>query len=345
MTALALVADVFGLLGLVLGGLALFTLWTAWRIEKALPPLGRFIDVDGARIHYLDRGSGPQLLCIHGLAGQMRNFTYSLLAALQSDFRVVILDRPGSGYSTRPAGASATLSAQAATIARFIDKLGLERPLVVGHSLGGAIALALAIDHPKKVGGLALLAPVTCSPRGVPPPFQGLAIASPLLRRLVAWTVAIPLAIMSRNIALDTLFGPQPVPADFATRGGALLSLRPQSFIGASEDLVAAMAEAELDTMPRRYRDLTMPVGVIYGTSDHVLDPAAHRDALVTSLPAVTFEQIEGEGHMILITSAERCAAFIARMAQRVAEAAPAATALTAERLPLGADPLPAVNP
>jgi pimeloyl-ACP methyl ester carboxylesterase len=341
MTALAAIAGVLGLLGLVLGGLALFTLWTAWQIEKALPPLGRFIDIDGARIHYLDRGSGLPLLCIHGLAGQMRNFTYALLGALQSDFRVVILDRPGSGYSTRPAGASAALGAQAATIARFIDKLGLERPLVVGHSLGGAIALALAVDHPEKVGGLALLAPVTCSPQHVPPPFQGLAIASPLLRRLVAWTVAIPLAIMTRDIALDTLFGPQPVPADFATRGGALLSLRPQSFIGASEDLVAAMAEAELNTLPARYHDLTMPVGVIYGTGDRVLDPTAHSDALVANLPAVTFEQIEGGGHMILIASAERCAAFITRMARRVAGPPPVAPVLTTERLPLGANSPP----
>ena len=104
------------LLALVIGGLVAFSARTARQVEKAVPPLGRFIDVDGARIHYLDQGSGPPLLLIHGLAGQMRHFTHSLLDRLKSDYRVVILDRPGSGYSTRPPQASAAIDAQARTI-------------------------------------------------------------------------------------------------------------------------------------------------------------------------------------------------------------------------------------
>jgi pimeloyl-ACP methyl ester carboxylesterase len=88
----------------------------------------------------------------------MLNFTHSLLGRLNRDFRVVILDRPGSGYSTRPADAPATISAQARIISRFCEELELGRPLIVGHSLGGAIALALALNHPERVAGLALLA-------------------------------------------------------------------------------------------------------------------------------------------------------------------------------------------
>src|SRR5262244_4604514 len=141
------------LVGLVVAGLVLFTARTARQVEKKLPPRGRFIDVDGARIHYLDEGTGPTLLLVHGLAGQMHNFTHSLVGKLRRDFRVVILDRPGSGYSTRPAGASATISAQALTISRFCQELKLGRPLIVGHSIGGAIALALALDHPDEVAG------------------------------------------------------------------------------------------------------------------------------------------------------------------------------------------------
>jgi len=118
-------------------GLALFSAWTARRVEKLLPPPGRFIDVDGATLHYLDEGSGPPLLLIHGLAGQTRVFTHSLLDRLTSEHRVIILDRPGSGYSTRPARASAAVSAQAATIARFIEAIGVEQPLVVGHRCCG----------------------------------------------------------------------------------------------------------------------------------------------------------------------------------------------------------------
>ena len=308
------------LVGVILAGLVMFTAWTARRVEKALPPRGRFIDVDGARIHYLDKGSGPTLLLVHGLAGQMHNFTHSLLGKLMRDFRVVILDRPGSGYSTRPTEDWATISAQARVISRFCEVLGLERPLIVGHSLGGAIALALALNHPERVAGLALLAPVTHQPEQVPPPFDGMEIASPLLRRLIAWTLATPLSMVNRDRALTTLFGPQPVVEDFATRGGALLNLRPKSFIGASGDVMAA--RSELAEMPARYQDLTIPVGILYGTDDRILDPALHGKGLAAKVTGADLVFIVGGGHMILITSADQAAAFIARMAQRVAPVA-----------------------
>jgi pimeloyl-ACP methyl ester carboxylesterase len=314
------VGIVIAIAGIVLAGLVLFTAWTARQVEKALPPRGRFIDVDGARIHYLDKGTGPTLLLLHGLAGQMHNFTHSLLGKLTRDFRVVIIDRPGSGYSTRPSEEMATISAQARVISRFCQTLGLERPLIVAHSLGGAIALALALNHPEQVGGLALLAPVTHQPDQVPPPFDGMEIASPLLRRLIAWTLATPLSIVNRNRALAVLFGPQPVADDFAIRGGALLNLRPRSFIGASGDVMAATSE--LAEMPARYKNLTMPVGILYGTDDRILDPAVHGKGLAAKVTGADLELIEGGGHMILITSADHVAAFIARMAQRAAAAA-----------------------
>src|SRR5262249_55975939 len=209
------------------------------------------------------------------------NFTHSLLGKLKRDFRVVVLDRPGSGYSTRPAGASATISAQALTISRFCQEVKLGGPLIVGHSLRRAIAPALAFDHPEQVAGLALLAPSTHRPQRVPPPFDGMAIASPLLRRLIAWTLATPLSIMNRERALATLFGPQPVAPDFALKGGGLLTLRPCSFVGASADLIAAH---ELGEMPARYKDLTVPVGILYGTGDRILDPGLHGKGLAAKV-------------------------------------------------------------
>jgi pimeloyl-ACP methyl ester carboxylesterase len=302
---------------LIVLGLVLFTAWTAHQVETNMPPRGKFIDIDGARLHYIDKGSGPPLVLIHGLAGQILNFTHSLLGRLSNDFRVIILDRPGSGYSLRPDETLAPLTAQARLVSRFCQALGLERPVVVGHSLGGAIALALALDHPEQVGALALIAPVTHQPKNVPPPFDGLVIGSPLMRRLIAWTVATPLAIANRERALTTLFGPQSVPEDFATRGGGLLSLRPRAFIGASMDVTAA--EADLAAMPARYRDLTMPVGILYGIDDRILDPALHAQGFVTKAPGTDLELIEGAGHMLLISSADEVAAFVARIAHRAA--------------------------
>ena len=309
------------LLGITAAGLAIFSMRTARQVEQAVPPLGRFIEIDGGRIHYLDEGSGLPLLLIHGLAGQMRHFTYALLDRLKSDYRVVIVDRPGSGYSTRPADASAAIEAQAATIARFAQALGLQRPLLVGHSLGGAIALSFALHHPQAVGGLALLAPATHPQQQVPPVFRGLAIRSGLLRRLVAWTLAVPMSIAFGELVLKVVFGPDLVPADFTIKGGGLLALRPRSFISASRDLIAAVDN--FGDMPARYGGLTIPVGILFGSGDRVLDPTAHGEALAKKLPAADFELIEGGGHMIPLTAADRCAALIARVARRRAAAMP----------------------
>jgi pimeloyl-ACP methyl ester carboxylesterase len=322
-----ILAIAVALIALTLLGLVLFTAWTAHRVESKMPPPGKFIDIDGVRLHYVDKGSGPVLLLIHGLAGQVLNFTHSLVGRLARDFRVIILDRPGSGYSLRPDETLAPLTAQARIIHRFCQALGLERPVVVGHSLGGAIALALALDHPDQVGALALIAPVTHQPESVPSPFDGLAISSPLIRRLIAWAVATPLAITNRERALATLFGPQPVLDDFATRGGGLLSLRPRAFIGASADVTAA--QQDLPGLIVRYKDLATPIGILYGTEDRILDPALHRQSFVTKVPGTDLELIEGGGHMLLISSADQTAAFVARVARR-------ATATEAPLAPVG---------
>lgn len=298
--------------------LVAFTAWTARQIEKHLPPAGRFVDVDGARIHYLDEGSGPVLLFVHGLAGQMHNFTYALLAPLRRDFRCVIIDRPGSGYSSRgPDGVG--IVAQARIIAGFIERLGLKRPLVVGHSLGGTIALMLAVNHPDQVGGLALIAPATVRPDTVPAPFDRMLIRSPLIRRVVAWTLATPLAIAASVRTLALLFGPQAVPADFGVKGAGLLSLRPRSFINASIDLVATQDEEP----PEDAGDLAVPVGVLFGDGDRILDPVLHGKGLVDRVKGAELELIEGGGHMIPVMSPERSVSFITRMAGRITVAVP----------------------
>jgi pimeloyl-ACP methyl ester carboxylesterase len=156
-----------------------------------------------------------------------------------------------------------------------------------------------------------------------------MAIASPLSRRLIAWTLATPLSIANREMTLAMLFGPQPVAPDFGVRGGALLNLRPCSFIGASAELMAT--QADLVEMPTRYKDLTVPVGILYGTGDRILDPAAQGKALAAKVEGTELEMIEGGGHMITLTSADRVAEFVVRMAQRAAAAekkvAPAAQA------------------
>src|SRR5436190_3425923 len=189
-------AFLFGLillLALVIAGLIWFSARAARRVEALLPPRGQFIDIDGQRIHYVDSGgSKPPVVMIHGLGGNLLHFGYAMADKLANDYRVILVDRPGAGYSTRPDDAPATLTAKAKTIAALIRRLGLKQPLVVGHSLGGALSLAIALDHPDCAGGLALIAPLTHAVASPPEVFKGLEIASPLMRKIIAWTVATP---------------------------------------------------------------------------------------------------------------------------------------------------------
>ena len=291
-----------------LGGLVIFTAVTARRVEQALPPRGQFIEVSGARIHYLDKGGGPPLVILHGLGGQIGNFTYALLEQLTDEFRVILMDRPGSGYSRRAPGATGRLTEQASIVTEFIRKLGLQRPLLVGHSLGGAIALGVALDHPEAAKGLALIAPLTHVPKQVPAPFRALDIKSDFLRWLVAWTVATPIGIRRGKAVLDAIFSPDPAPADFPIRGGGILGLRPRSFYNTSSDMRAV--NLDLGKLVARYSSLRVPVRILYGTSDQVLDHQLHGEALKAKSSMVSVEFVPG-GHMLPISAPDLTAKFI----------------------------------
>lgn len=309
--SLELLLYLLGGIALLLLLLAVFSRRTARRIEAFLPPGGSFVEVEGVRLHVRDEGRGPALLMIHGLGGQMGHFHYDALRALTKRYRVVTVDRPGSGYSTRPDGVPADLSTQARALAALIAELGLEHPTVVGHSLGGATALTLALEHPGRVGALALVAPLTHAPQQVPPAFRALTIETAWLRRLFAATLALPLGIVASKGVLKEVFGPEQVPADFATRGGGLLGLRPGQFLASSADLQALAGH--MPGLERRYADLAalrIPLHILFGRDDRILDWRANGQALADKVAGVRLELVEG-GHMLPVTQPERTARFI----------------------------------
>ena len=284
---------------IVIAGLVAFSLYVARRVDQALPPQGRFIDIGADRIHYVEYGNGPPIVFVHGLNGQLRNFAYLHMNALTQTHRVILIDRPGSGHSTRGAGSSASISAQARTVAMFIDAMGLDKPVLVGHSLGGAIALAVGLNHPDSVGRLALIAPLTHLVDPIDA-FAGLLIRSSLVRRIVSLTVATPFAIKGSRAILDIVFGPDPVPRDFALKGGGLLGLRPRSFYAASSDMMAV--PDELPAMENRYASLRLPVDVLYGREDRILDWRSHGEALKQKLHGTSLRLVDG-GHMLPVTA------------------------------------------
>ena len=311
------------LLAVIIGVLVWFTSLTARRVEALLPPGGQFMDIDGQRIHYVDTGgTKPPVVMIHGLGGNLLHFGYAMADKLANDYRLILVDRPGAGYSTRADDAPATLTAQAKTIATLIRRLKLEQPLVVGHSLGGALSLAIALDHPDCAGALALIAPLTHSVATPPDVFKTLEIPSPLVRKAIAWTIATPLGIRRGPKLLAQVFAPEAAPVDFPMRAGGLLGLRPSAFYATSSDMMAVA-----DVLPgymARYKSIDIPMAMLYGKGDRLLDYRAQGEAMKIVCPALDLELTEG-GHMLPMTQAERCIALVRRVAERQlpAQAAP----------------------
>ena len=295
-------------------GLALFSQWQGRRAERKVPPDGRFVEVDGARLHYVDLGEGPPVVMVHGLGGQLRNFSYAVAERVAAHHRVILFDRPRSGYSTVPARAEPGIKAQADLIARGIVALGLNRPLLVGHSLGGALSLSLALDHPGLVSALALIAPLT-QPQAEPPAvFRGLAAgaASKAGRYLVSNLVALPLSTLTGPATLKAIFAPEPAPGDFQIRGGGLLALRPGNIAAAMFEMSAAADE--MTAIAARYGELTLPVSILFAREDHVLDYRTNGEKTAGVIARCRLELVDG-GHMLPVTQPALTAGFIERAA------------------------------
>ncbi|MBO9663324.1 alpha/beta hydrolase [Dokdonella sp.] len=298
---------------LIVAGLVSYTWWSARQAEAQVPPLGQFVDVGGMRLHYVDRGQGPVIVMVHGLSGNLRNF-HALIDRLAKDHRVIAVDRPDCGYSTRLSGKHPDLFAQAAVLAEFMRTLDLRRPLLVGHSLGGALSLALALDHPEAVSGLVLIAPASGAIVDPPAVFKDLDLTSPLARELVAWTLATLIGKLKHEAMLRDVFAPEPVPANFDVDGGGALAARPLEFVTASQDMVGL--RYELPTMVPRYAALTLPVDVVFGRQDPLLDYKLHGERLAAAIPGARLHLLEG-GHMLPVTQADTVAALIAQAAEK----------------------------
>jgi len=244
----------------VSGGLWLFTRRVAKNVETRIPVAGKFADVAGARLHYVQRGEtrADQLpiVMLHGLAGHLHHFNFALVDELAKDTRVLAIDRPGSGYSTRDYGKVTKLTEQADAVIALLDQLGITRAVFVGHSLGGALSLTIAIRHPTRVAGLTLIAPLTHISDRLSPVFRGIAVKGRAARVLIAHLLATPMYIMNRQKIMPQIFGPESVPSGYATRGGGLLTLRPSQYIGASGDLGAVP-----EIMPQIFGPESVPSG------------------------------------------------------------------------------------
>jgi pimeloyl-ACP methyl ester carboxylesterase len=291
-----------------LAATAVYNQLRARQAEADNPPLGDFLEVDGVELHYLESGEGDPIVLLHGNGAMAQDWVASgLLDQLALKHRVIAFDRPGFGHSERPRSTIWTAEAQAKLIARALDQLGIEKPLVVGHSWGTLVTLALALDHRERVGGIVLLGGYYYpSVRGdvlfASPP------AVPGIGDVMRYTVSPLLGAAMSPAAVKKVFSPAPVPESFAAFP-LDMSLRP-SQIRASAAEAALMIPAAASLSPR-YAELDLPVTVVAGAGDLMVTPEQQTQRFADALPQAKLRLIEGAGHMVHYTATDEVAQAI----------------------------------
>ncbi len=278
---------------LFLGGCA------TWRAERIAPPIGRFVDVERERIHFVDIGpeqSGlPPVVLIHGASVNLRDMKMALGDELAKTRRVIIVDRPGRGYSTRPDEGWA-LESQADLIHAAVAAAGAKRPIVVGQSFGGAVALAYALKYQNDMSGLVLLASVSHQwPGGVAwyNRASGWPVVGQLLRRLVIPVYA-PVAAKSGVIAS---FRPDEAPPGYYEASGLTLLFRAKDFRNNAADL--RHLKPQIIAMGGRYSEIRIPTAILTGADDTTVSPDLHSAALAREIPGAYYEVIPDTGHAL----------------------------------------------
>jgi pimeloyl-ACP methyl ester carboxylesterase len=285
-------------IGMALAGTAFAVHHTARQAERRNPPMGDFVEVDGVRLHYVRRGTGePTIVFLHGNGSMVEEFAASgLLDLVAQHHRVVAFDRPGFGHSSRPRGRMWTPEDQASLILEACAKLGIERPVVVGHSWGTLVALAMALNHPERVSGLVL-----ASGYYYPTERADVAVFSPpaipILGDLMRYTVSPILGGLLMPKLIRTMFRPAPVPRRFKTGVPKAMMLRPSQIRASAQDTALMIPSAA--AMQDRYGELRVPVTIIAGGGDRIVDPRRQATRLHREVPHSNILVLQNEGHMV----------------------------------------------
>jgi pimeloyl-ACP methyl ester carboxylesterase len=290
-------------IAIVLGVLVAMTAFGVKRLEAAHPPAGRFIEVEGARLHVAELGlkrgepgAEPAVVLIHGASGNMEDMRLALGEKLAASHRVILIDRPGHGWSSRPAGDTyASPARQAELVAQALDRLGVTRAILVGHSWGGAFATAYALSFPDRTAGLVLLSAVT-HPWAADPGWYNNLASLPGFGQVFLRTLVYPLGSVMVDGVSRSVFEPQAVPEDYIRRAAIRLVLRPKTFFANARDL-ALLRDFIVAQVPR-YTDLRSPIIIITGDRDTMVSPEINARALAATVPRAKLVFLPGVGHM-----------------------------------------------
>jgi len=294
--------------GVVLALMGLMTQIGAMRTERAFPPIGEFVLIDGVKLHYTQRGSGRSIVLIHGASTSLRDFEASLVEPLSQAHRVIAIDRPGHGYSERPNGEWPDPAEQARLIHKLLREIDADTPLLVGHSWSGSVVLAYLLEYPEAASGGVLLAGGSHPWKGGVAWYNDL-VGVPVLGELFAWTVAYPIGLLALDAGIKQVFDPNPVPEDYRDNTGVELSLRPHAFLANAED-VRRLSDF-LAVQSRRYGEIEHPLLLFTGTDDDIVPAWNHADRLEMQVDRIERIDLQDTGHALHHARAEQVAAAI----------------------------------
>ena len=306
---------------------ALTASYRASAAERAYPPIGSFVTVMGRDVHYVQEGSGPHLVMLHGAGGNLREFTFDLMGRLTDRYTVTAFDRPGMGYTDRVPDVETGLLAtdgdspqeQAALLRAAATELGITDPIIVGHSFGGIVAYAWAVaglDEEAPVNAAAIV-----SLAGVTMPWPGglgsyyTVNGSPVggVVTIPAISAYVPQSLIDESIAAT--FAPQPVPEGYADYIGAGLTLRPEAMRANTRQVNTS--RPHVVTLSQRYPELTLPIEIVHGEEDTTVPIHVHAEEIEKIVPQVNTVRLPGVGHMPHHANPEATVAAIDRAAER----------------------------
>jgi pimeloyl-ACP methyl ester carboxylesterase len=269
-------------------------------LDRKYPPTGQFVDVAGGRLHLMDIGprdaAGPPIVLIHGATSSLETMRQPLGDMLARHHRVILIDRPGFGWSTRDDLPNSSPAAQAKMIEEALGKIGIDRSIIVVHSLAGALGALLALDYPQRVDGLVMLAGVAYPWPGGVGRYNEI-VTTPVIGKLLAYTITLPLGYFLTDMGGRAVFAPQTMPDGYIERTATPLVLRPRNFLANAWDLVT-LKPAVVAQAPR-YAEITAPTVVITGDADNIVYPDIHSRHFAKTVPNAKLIVLPGVGHMV----------------------------------------------
>jgi pimeloyl-ACP methyl ester carboxylesterase len=261
-------------------------------------PTRHFVTIDGVTLHFLDTGGrNPPLVLLHGNGGMIADMEISGLAELAARrYRVIVFDRPGYGLSERPRRIMWTPELQAGLIHKACLALGVESPIVLGHSWGALVSLAMALDHRDAVAGLVL-----ASGFYFPTPRIDVLLfappAIPVVGDIMRHTILIPLARAIAPSVIRKIFAPQTVAARFTEQFPMDVALRSSQIRSSAEEAMLMLPAAA--RLSKRYGKLRIPVFIIAGARDEIVDTDSQSLRLHAAIPGSDLKILPELGHMI----------------------------------------------